>query len=251
MDFTGRSLQQMTGDGWVEDVHPEDRASCSKAYLDAFHKRQSFQIEYRVRRSDGEYRWINDSGVPLYGSDGSFRGYIGSCTDITERRRGEQMLRAITEGTAPVTGRDFFSSLVRHLAFALQVSYAFLAECRDGRHARSLAFWKAADFGENFQFDITGTPCEKVLEGNTCLYSHGLQTLFPEDTGLVELGAESYLGMPLFDSSQRVIGHLAVLDTKPMPEDSRTITILKIFSARAGAELERYHTAEALRQAEE
>jgi PAS domain S-box-containing protein len=249
--FTGRSMLQLAGDGWFEDLHPEDRAGCRETYLDAFRNRQSLQIEYRVRRSDGEYRWINDSGVPLYGSDGSFRGYIGSCTDITERKRGEQMLQAVTEGTAPVTGRDFFSSLVRHLALALQVSYAFLAECRDGRHSRSLAFWKGEVFGGNFQFDITGTPCKKVLEGNTCLYSDSLQALFPEDIGLAEWGAESYLGMPLFDSSQRVIGHLAVLDTKPMPEDSRMMTILKIFSARAGAELERHQTAEALRQAEE
>jgi len=137
LHFTGRSMEQMTGEGWIEDVHAEDRVVCTEAYLKAFQARETFQMEYRVRRADGVYRWIEDRGVPLNGPDGSFRGYVGSCVDITERRRGEQMLRTVTEGTASVTGSDFFSLLVRHLALALSVSHAFVAECRDGRRARS------------------------------------------------------------------------------------------------------------------
>ncbi|PYV28201.1 MAG: hypothetical protein DMG27_01925 [Acidobacteria bacterium] len=251
LHFTGRSMEQMTGEGWIEDVHAEDRVVCTEAYLKAFQARETFQMEYRVRRADGVYRWIEDRGVPLNGPDGSFRGYVGSCVDITERRRGEQMLRTVTEGTASVTGSDFFSLLVRHLALALSVSHAFVAECRDGRRARSLAYWNGDRFGENFEFDIAGTPCQNVLQGETCLYSENLQRLFPDDKGLVDLGVESYLGVPLFDSSRRVIGHLAVLDTKSMPEDSQAITVLKIFAARAGAELERQYTAEALQGSHE
>ncbi|MBI4573364.1 MAG: sigma 54-interacting transcriptional regulator [candidate division NC10 bacterium] len=165
------------------------------------------------------------------------------------RRHAEAMLRSIMEGTAAVTGFDFFHSLVRHLAAALQVRYAFLAECVDQeyRRVRTLAFWRGDDFGENFEFDLPGTPCQGVVEGAVSCYARNLQALFPEDRVLADLEAESYLGIPMRDSSGRVIGHLAVLDDKPLDEDPRRTSVVGIFAARAGAELERKHAEEALR----
>jgi len=163
----------------------------------------------------------------------------------------EEMLRTVAEGTAPVTGRDFFYSLVRHLALALGVRYAFLTECLEGmtNRARALAFWKRDGFGENFEYDIGPTPCREVLEGKTSYHPDQLQARFPEDKDLVELAAESYLGIPLLDSRSQVIGHLAVLDDKPMGEDSQAMAVLKVFAARAGAELERLAAERKLRGA--
>ncbi len=167
------------------------------------------------------------------------------------RRQSEEMLRSITEGTAAVTGADFIHSLVRHLAVALQVRYAFVAECLDKEHrrVRTLAFWKGDGFGENFEFDLAGTPCKGVVEGTVSCYGRNLQALFPEDRYLVDMQAESYLGIPMRDSSSRVIGHLAVLDDKPLDEDPRRTSVVGIFAARAGAELERKQAEEALREA--
>ena len=165
------------------------------------------------------------------------------------RQQAEEMLRSIMEGTASVTGDDFFRSLVRHLASALQVRWAFVAECRNTETARSLAFWKGETFGENFEYDIAATPCLKVVQGSTCHYPNDLQKLFPDDKGLVELGAQSYCGVPMFDTSGQVIGHLVVLDDKPMPEDPRATSVLRIFAARAAAELERLDAEEGLRAA--
>jgi PAS domain S-box-containing protein len=82
--FTGRKLEQEVGGQWVENVHPDDRSSALDTYLSAFHARRTFRTEYRLRRSDGTYRWILDTGVPLHDADGSFAGYIGSGIDITE-----------------------------------------------------------------------------------------------------------------------------------------------------------------------
>src|SRR6185369_481258 len=84
LEFTGRALEQEYGQGWTEGVHPDDLDRCLKTYENAFDRRDPFQMDYRLRRHDGEWRWIFDSGIPRFGPDGAFNGYIGSCIDITE-----------------------------------------------------------------------------------------------------------------------------------------------------------------------
>ncbi len=168
-----------------------------------------------------------------------------------ETRQTEETLRSIVEGTAAVTGDDFFSMLVEHLAAALQVDYAFVTECRGEpkTRARTLAFWNRDRLSDNVEYDITETPCRKVLAGEICHYPQGIQRLFPNDRDLVEMRAEGYLGLPLYDASGKVIGHLAVLDDEPMANTARNLSLLKIFAARAGAELERLRTDVELRAA--
>ena len=92
LDFTGRSLEQERGNGWAEGVHPEDLSGCLKTYTEAFDGREIFQMLYRLRRHDGEYRWVFDTGVPRFNADGSFAGYIGSCMDDTDRKLAEESL---------------------------------------------------------------------------------------------------------------------------------------------------------------
>lgn len=95
--FRGRTLEEEFGNGWAEGVHPDDFDRCLKIYLDNFHARQIFEMEYRLLRHDGEYRWIFDRGVPFYTDDGDFAGFIGSCIDITERVEAQEALRKAQE----------------------------------------------------------------------------------------------------------------------------------------------------------
>jgi PAS domain S-box-containing protein len=93
INFTGRSLEQEIGNGWAELVHPDDFKQCLSIYTSSFDQRQPFTMEYRLRRHDGEYRWLLDHGIPRYAAEGQFVGYIGSCIDVTERRQAEEWLR--------------------------------------------------------------------------------------------------------------------------------------------------------------
>jgi PAS domain S-box-containing protein len=103
LDFTGRSIDVELGNGRVEGVDPEDLQRCLDTYTQAFDRREAFTMEYRLRRHDGEFRWVSDIGVPRFNPDASFAGYIGSCIDVTEQRRAEEQLRRAEEDLARVT----------------------------------------------------------------------------------------------------------------------------------------------------
>ena len=97
LDFTGRTREQEMGDGWAEEVHPEDLARCVETYTKAFDRRERFSMVYRLRRHDGEYRWIQDDGSPRCDSKGIFLGFIGYCLDVTEQVRAHESLRESEE----------------------------------------------------------------------------------------------------------------------------------------------------------
>jgi signal transduction histidine kinase len=169
--------------------------------------------------------------------------------EILERQKSEQILRSIVEGTVSVTGVDFFRSLVRSLAQALDVRYAFISECMDAppTRVRSFAFWQGDEFGEEFEYDLQGTPCERIIGSNSYqCFPTQLQTLFPKDRDIVDMAAQSYAGIPLLTSTGELLGHLAVLDDKPMESTERNQAILEIFAARAAAEMERLQIEKAL-----
>jgi PAS domain S-box-containing protein len=93
LDFVGRPMEKELGNGWAENVHPDDFDQCLRVYTESFDARQPFRMDYRLRRHDGEYRWVHDTGIPLLDPGGTFTGYIGSCIDITELKQAEEELR--------------------------------------------------------------------------------------------------------------------------------------------------------------
>lgn len=95
LEFTGRRVEAELGNGWAEGVHSEDLKRCLETYARAFDQRESFEMEYRLRRKDGEHRWVLDIGVPRFNRDGSFAGYIGSCLDISDRKQAEAALATV------------------------------------------------------------------------------------------------------------------------------------------------------------
>jgi formate hydrogenlyase transcriptional activator len=164
----------------------------------------------------------------------------------------DAVLREIVEGVEAETGERFFASLVRHLASALDVRYAFVSELSpDGRRFRSLALWGRGRLMPNIEIAVAGTPCEGVLRGEMSHYPDRLQERFREDVGLAEWGVHSYCGVPLLDLAGVVVGHLAIFDDRPMLDGPRGLAIMRIFAARARAEIERLKAEAALRAGEE
>ena len=172
---------------------------------------------------------------------------------VAERKRAEEALRLIVGGTASAVGTQFFRALVEHLAAALKVRYAFIAELVDqeGERLRFISFWTGAAYGENFAYPTKGTPCEHVVGKRLAYFPTGVQELFPDDLWLREMGIESYLAIPLFDSAGNPLGHLGVMHDDRMNESLPAESVLHIFAARAGGELERKRAEEALRESEQ
>src|SRR5688500_5747243 len=149
-------------------------------------------------------------------------------------------LRVIVQATSAATGPDFFRSLVKHLATALNCRYAILGEAvgEPAMRVRTLACWTGQECTENFQYDIVGTPCENVIGREVCRITRDAHRWYPNDRILSDLHVEAYLGVPLFDSGGNSIGILLVMHDQPhdFPHGD---AVLRIFGTRAAAEMER------------
>lgn len=165
-----------------------------------------------------------------------------------EIARLQRLQQTVSEGIEAEIGDRFFSSLVRNLAQALEVGYAFVTRLSDdGSHFKILALWERDHFGPTGDLPLKGTPCESVLRGEVAHYPDGLRERFPNDRLVTQWGAQSYSGVPVLDAQGGVFGHVAILDDKPMPEGPLGIAVMRIFAARVRAEVERLRVESALR----
>ena len=174
---------------------------------------------------------------------------VASIGGEIKRQIEEEAFRDIVEGTSSRVGDEFFRSLVRHLAKALPVKYAFVNECVEIKDFQCsiLAGWGGDNFVEKRTLSVIDTPGEEVLAGMLAFHPKNILDTYPKFSTIFDSKIISYAGVPCFDAKYRIIGHLAVMDDKPMLDKKRTLSILKIFAARAGAEMERKRTENAMR----
>lgn len=162
-------------------------------------------------------------------------------------------LLAILEGTAAETGEGFFAALVENLAKALGTHGAWVTEYfPETRRLRALAFWMDGQWVKDYEVDLAGTPCERVIDTAQLVhFPDRILEIYPDEEDLRKSGAVSYMGVPLQDTDGRVLGHMAVIDRRPIPEEPRIHAIFKIFAARAAAELQRLRAEAEVREREE
>ncbi|HEX9742783.1 MAG TPA: sigma 54-interacting transcriptional regulator [Nitrospiraceae bacterium] len=162
-------------------------------------------------------------------------------------------LRAILEGTATETGHGFFAALVQNLAKVLGTHGAWVTEYfPEKRRLHALAFWMDNQWVKDYEVDIAGTPCERVIDTAALVhFPDRILEIYPHEEELKAAGAVSYMGVPLPDTDGRILGHMAVIDRRPIPEEPRVHAIFQIFAARAAAELRRLRAEADVREREE
>src|SRR5216683_4256444 len=200
-------------------------------------------------------RLVSGPSIALDGPGGEMvsDGELDQVSDQQDKQKlpEDAALRAIVEGVESETGEQFFASLVQHLASALGAQYAFVSELSDGRmRFRTRALWGRGAFLPNIDVPLAGTPCEGVLHGQMSHFPERLQELFPADRALGDWGVHSYCGVPLVDPAGVVVGHLAICDDEPMWDGPRGLSVMRIFAARARAEISRLGAERALRESE-
>lgn len=163
------------------------------------------------------------------------------------------LLKKIVEGTSTDTGENFFKSLVKSLAEVLNVHGVWVTEyLRESHRLRAIAFYLGDDFVDEYEYEVEGTPCEPVLQRESvCHFPSRVIELFPRDPDLPKLGAVSYMGLALTDEDGTTLGHLAVLDNKPMDEIPEYYAMLEIFAARATAEIRRLKADQMLKESQQ
>ena len=234
---------------WLHMVHPDDRSHMEQSIHQVIADGQSFTEEYRFVRPDGALRHHEYRAQVERDSHGQTIRLFGTIFDITERKETKIVLQKLGTGIATTPGQNLFPVLVRHIAEALEVDYAGINEyIPDTLH--TLAFWGQDGFQLPESHLATNTPCEKAIQAGTFYCANNVQKQFPHDQALIDFEVESYLGIALQNTQGQIIGNLFVMHRQSMRKPYRTQQILRVFAARAGAELERQKTEAALQLSE-
>lgn len=173
--------------------------------------------------------------------------------DARERARIDHSLRTIQQESDRALGGDHLQQLAAGLARGLGMRFAMVVEMHPEHPgwARTLALWAHGAPHEDIEYDLAGTPCAEVMRGEGCLYESGVQTRFPEDALLRRMGIESYAGVPLFSETGEALGLVVVMDDRPLDQPLLVRSVLAMFAARAGAEIERMHSESRLARSEQ
>ncbi|MFO1207285.1 MAG: PAS domain-containing protein [Burkholderiales bacterium] len=237
-------------DAWKRLLHPDDRDAVATRldnHLQAL--TPHFEAEYRLRHADDRYLWVHSRGTAIRHASGTPYRVLVMDNDIHARKELEEALIQGAEGLSSVSGMDFFQALMKNLSAILHTRDNLVCYCPDDppTRARTLAYYSNGEFWENFEYDLAGTSCGAVIERKEIVYCPtGVCDVWPDEK---QYDRDSYIGVPMFDSTGRIIGHFACMDGKPMRQDLPHLALFKIFSVRAAAELERTLLREKLRQA--
>ena len=235
------------------DVHPDDRETVKRVFHESLRTGSGKRIQYRLLDKDGNFREIESQGT-VFRLDNGKSTYLSVISrDITQRVKAEAALQNLVAGTSTVTGNEFFTALVRHLATALGVGCVMVAESLDAGHerVRALAYWAAGQWVPPFEYDTVKTPCQQVFQGGRLVYFPGhVPELFANHALLRAPGAVCYLGLPLFHSTGQLIGHMFLMDGRALADFTRAKHVLTLFAARAAMELERKKNMQDLRRSQ-
>ena len=207
----------------------------------------SDQQDFKLQHKNGAEVWALVSTTPTFDEAGQPTGALNMIMNISDRKRTERELQSLVEGTAATTGEDFFPALLSHIAAALDIAYAMVTEYADDQ-LYTLAFWADGALQPNFCYQPARTPCLLTLTQGSYFCELNLRDTFSDNEFLAEIAAESYLGIALYSSSGAVIGNLCILSKQSIHDPQRAENLLRVFAARAAAELERKRAIQAIEE---
>jgi diguanylate cyclase (GGDEF)-like protein/PAS domain S-box-containing protein len=241
LEMAGLTLEEVLADGWSNAIHVDDRERVYAEWIDAVKNDRPFVSEYRFQKQDKTTIWVIGQANKYKDNDGNDGGYVGTITDITERKNTETSLRLLSEGFSVTDSSEFFQSLSIHLGKRLDVDYVVVGEI-NGENCdvvKSVIVNHRGTILEPLMYSLQGTPCETVINHTVNGFESGTQNKFPEFDLLKALNVEGYVGTTLFNSSNEPIGLIAVLNSKPINNLQKKKDVLQIYAMRAAAELER------------
>ena len=201
---------------------------------------------------DGSIGYVDFSVTPIKDENGKVVLLVPEGRDITARKKTQQALDRLVDVVAPRTGQEFFQTMVDSLCEICEVDVVMAASVDPAvpTMMRTIAVSRAGQPADNFSYPLAGSPCEAVIGRELCYYPSNVQSLFPDDRGLAELGIESYMGIPIQSSDGRAPGIVALMRKGEMNRPDQARALLQVVAARAGAELERQRTGAALMESE-
>lgn len=237
-------------DKYISLVHPDDRKRLEKSYNESLENKSSYEIEHRLLLSDGRIKYVNGRGTHLYNEKGvPFRSF-GSVQDITERKRTDDAIRRIASAVYSGSGDDFYKQLVINMAEMFDADYAFIGLLDENNPmlVNTYVTYSKGNIVPNMSYSLIDTPCFNVVGKTPCAYPNNVQQLFPNDKLLIDMGVDSYIGLPLHSADSQPIGLVVVLDSKPMFNTVQMEEVLKIFAERIEAELDRKKSYQKIQQ---
>jgi two-component system, cell cycle sensor histidine kinase and response regulator CckA len=246
----GFSSAERTGRSAFELIHPADLESTRVAFASlAAVPGARASLEFRARHRQGTWHHVEATGTNLL-QNPAVGAIVVSVRDVTARKLTEEALRRLAYEMSS-TGDALFQAVVRHLVEALGADYALIGELLpDGEQVRTMATHGEGPFQAGMLYRLRGTPCEDIMTRGLTSFPRDVRRLFPGDELLAGIGADSYIGSPLFDRGGRPVGIMAVVSRAPMPDVRPGEAMLTVFAARVTAELERLRDEQELRAGE-
>jgi formate hydrogenlyase transcriptional activator len=221
----------------IMDINPSEVIVDFPKFWKGLKEKKRFTFEAKHKHKSG---YLYD--VEINGNYIEFEGQEITCTivrDIRARKIEEELLRTISEVTSGLVGQDFFEAVTKFIVTSLKVKTCIVTECIDilNTRVRTLAYTQKGELSENIEYDVEGTPCKLVMQGkgSQIFIPTGCKKTYPK-----AIGNDSYVAVPIYSpASGGVIGHIAAMDDKPMSNEINHMSVLQIFAARSGAEIDR------------
>lgn len=240
---------ELVGSNFLDYVHPDDMESTLNEMKKLSEGETTFYFENRYRHKYGMYRTLAWSSI--VSTEDSL--IYAVATDVTEKKLAEQKLgktnnslQKIIHASAALSGQSYFNVMARTLEATTGATYSFIGEYINGNAVKTISLSHNGAILKNFTYNLENTPCENVINKETCFYPEKITEIFPKDQLLVDMGIEGYVGTPVFNHKKQCLGIIVSLYDKPLADSDFVKSMFEIFSGKIGAEMERLKAEKAL-----